>query len=124
MVAHFRTDILKGIDGRHGEVAALYCRAMSLVPVRVGFTGVPCRFLRKDLDAGARHIDGPFHGIKNEELGFGSEICGVSQSRGLQIFRAALCNRAGIAVVALPIRGFDHVAGNRQRGLLSERIDK
>ena len=120
--AHRRTDILQRIHRRNGEVAALDRRTMAHVAAIHVITGGPRRF--RSLHAGRRagHVDVPGHRIKNEKLGFRTEIGGVADAGRFQVRLAAFGDRARIAVVTLAIVGFNHVAGHDQGRFVGERV--
>ena len=120
--AHFRAHVLERIDRGHGEVAALDRGTMAGVAAFEVQAGGPGGLFRLDLDEGARHVGVPGHAVEHEEFGFRTEVGGVAQARGLQVGFGALGQRARIAVIALQVRRFDHVAGQDQRRLFAERI--
>jgi hypothetical protein len=72
---------------------------------------------------GAGHVDLPLHGVEDEEFRLRAEVGGIAQAGRFQVGFGALGDRARVAVVALAIRRFDHVALHEQRGLFHERVD-
>src|SRR5205814_3370099 len=76
--AYCRTNVLQRVYRWDGKVAAFDRGTMSLVTTVKRIPGGPGCFLREDLVAGARHVDLPFHGIENKELGLGTEERGVT----------------------------------------------
>ncbi|VXB37347.1 conserved hypothetical protein [Massilia sp. 9I] len=120
---HFRTHVLEAVDRRDREVAALDGRTVAAVAAFDFLVGRPGCFLRVDLDEAARHVDLPADRVEDEEFRFRAEVGGVAQAGRLQVGFGALGDRARVAVVALAVRRFDHVALHEQRGLFHERVE-
>ena len=81
--AHLGANVLVGVHGRNGKVAALYRGTVGQVAAFVVNPGRPTAFLLFDLDPTARHIDVPGDAIEDEELWLWAEICGVTGTRRL-----------------------------------------
>jgi hypothetical protein len=60
---------------------------------------------------------------KMKNSGSGTEVGGVADAGGLQVGLAALGDRTRVAVIALAVGRFDHVAGDDQRRLVEEGVD-
>jgi hypothetical protein len=105
------------------ENAALDRRAVGHVAALVFLSRRPRRLFRLDLDEAPGHVHAPGDRVENEELGFGTEISRVAQTRGFQVGLGALGKGPRIAIVSLPVGGFDHVAGDVEGSLVGERID-
>ena len=120
---HLGADVVQAVDRRYREVAALDGRAVAAV---AGFELVgrgPGGFFGDDLAVGAGHVDFPLDGVENEELWFWTEVGGIADAGGLEIGLGAPGDRARVAVVALAVCRFNHVAGQYQRGFVHEGID-
>jgi hypothetical protein len=59
----------------------------------------------------------------SSEFWLRTEVGGVAQARGFQVGFSALGDGAWIAVIALAVRRFNHVALHEQGGFFHERID-
>src|SRR3546814_9522232 len=77
---------------------------------------------RLDLDKAARHIVVPGDAVKDKELWLGTKIGCVAQAAGLKISFGALGQGAWVAVITLQVRWLDHIAGQIQRRLFTERV--
>ncbi|MNX95858.1 hypothetical protein D3C86_1281530 [compost metagenome] len=121
--AHFRTDVLEGVDRGNREVAALLARTVTAVAVLEFLARRPRGFLGMDLHRATLHVDVPGHAVENEEFRFRTEEGGVAQAGALQVGFGALRDGTRIAVVTLAVRRLDHVAGQHQRRFFVERVD-
>ncbi len=71
--SHRAANILLRIDRRHGEVAALNARPMTLVARFVALTGIPSPFVGVHFVGAAVHAGTHSHVVENEEFIFGAE---------------------------------------------------
>ena len=120
---HFRAHVLRAVDRGHGEVAALDGGTVATVAAFELGAGVPGGFVFVDFEERARHVVGPTHAVKNEELGFRTEEGCIAQAGRLQVGFAALGDGAGVAVVGLAVGRVQHVAAHEQRSLFVEGVD-
>ncbi|MNQ54308.1 hypothetical protein D3C85_683730 [compost metagenome] len=120
---HFAAQVLGGIDGVDGEVAAFVSRAVAQVALGVFGAGVGRQFNRVEAVTGIVRRGVPAHVVEDEELGFRAEIDHVAHARGLDIGQGLLGHRAAVAVVGLARVGAEDVAEQEQRRLLVEGVD-
>ncbi|MNT04833.1 hypothetical protein D3C72_1394260 [compost metagenome] len=121
--AHFRTHVLEAVHWWHREVAALDGRTVAAVAAFDVLAGRPRTFVRTDLDEAARHVDLPAHAVEDEEFWLRAEVGGVAHARRFQVGFGAFRDRARVAVVALAVRRFDHVALHEQGRFFHERVN-
>ena len=122
--AHGGTDVLKLVDRRHREVAALDRRTVAGVAVLVVLARVPGSILRVDVDVAAPRAGVRTDRVEDEEFVFRTEVRRVGDAGRLQVGHAALGDRARITLVTLHGCRLDHVAAQHQRGFLEERVDE
>ena len=120
--AHRGADVLQRVHRRHREITALHRGPVAHVAAFHVFAGRPRRLGRLHAHRSAGHVDAPFHRIKYEKFRLRSEESGVADARRLQVSLGALGDRTRVAVVALAVGRFDHVAGQDQRRFIGERI--
>ena len=121
--AHGRADVLKSIDRRNREVAALDARTVSRVALLVFLRGIPGALHGVDAIAGSVHVVVVSDAVEDEEFVLGTEQRVVGDARRLQIRFRALGERARIAFVALHGGGLDHIAADVDRRLFEEGIE-
>ncbi len=120
---HLGAHVLRAVDRRHREIAALDGGTVATVAAFELGAAVPGRFVFLNL---AHHTAGfvaPAHAVEDEEFGFRSEVGGVTKAGGLEVSLGALGDRTRIAVVGLAVTRLDHVALQEQRGFFEEGVD-
>ena len=120
---HFGAHVLRAVHGRHGEIAALDGGTVAAVAAFEFGTGVPGGFVFFNFKHRARHVVLPTHAVKDEELGFGTEVSGVAQARSAHESFRTLGDGTGVTVIGLAVGRFQHIAGQNQGGFFKEGID-
>ena len=120
---HLRAEVLRRVDRRHREVAALGARAVTEIAHLIFGVHVGGQLDRVDLVAAIERIGGEADVVEYEELGFRTEHRGVAGSGLLQIGHRLAGDAARIALVRLVGQGLEHVAEHGKRALREEGID-
>jgi len=120
---HFGAHVVRRIDRRNGEVAALGGGAVAAVAAFQLLAAVPGRFVLFDLVEAVARLGGPAHAVEHEEFRLGAEVGGVADARRLEVRLGALGQRTRIALIGLAVARLQHVAGQHQRRLVVEGVD-
>ena len=121
---HLPAQVLGGIHRVDREVAALGPGAVAHVAFLIGPAGVGRQFGGIERIAGVMGGGAPPDVVEDEELRLRPEIDRVAHPRGGHMDERLAGHAAGIAVVRLIGVRVQHIAEQRQRGLLVERIDR
>ena len=120
---HLRAEVLRRVDRRHREVAALGARPVTEIAHLVFGVGVGGQLDRVDLVAAIERLGGEADVVEHEELGLRTEHGGVADAGLLEIGLRLAGDRARIALIRLVGQGLEHVAEHRERALREERVD-
>ena len=121
---HFRAQVLRGVDRRHREIAALGAGAVTEIAHLVFRAHVRRQLGGVDPESAIIGVNRKAHVVEHEELRLGPEHGLVADPRLLQIGLGLSSDGAGIALIRLVGQRLKHVAENRQRALGEERINR
>ncbi len=79
--AHGAADVLKRVDRRHGEIAALDAGPVAFVAVFIVFVAIPSALYGIDLVSAAAHLGAPGGAVEDEEFIFRPEQRGIGDTR-------------------------------------------
>ncbi len=120
---HLAPDVHRAVDRGDREIAALGARPVGEVPAFI----FACRIGRQldVVDAEGRDVVAVLEAdvVEHEELGFGADIDGVADARGLEIGFGARGGGAGVPAVQLTGGGLDDVAKQHEHRRRREGVD-
>ena len=120
---HLGAHVLRGIDRRNREVAALDARTVAEIAGLVVGVVVRRQLGGVELEAGVVGIGLVLDVVEDEELGFRADIDGVADAFRLHVGLGLLGGAARVAVVGLAGDRVEDVADHHHGRLREERID-
>ncbi len=120
---HLGAEVLRRVDRRHREIAALGARPVAEIAHLVFGVGIGRQFHRVELEAAIERLGGEAHVVEHEELGLRSEHRRIADAGLLKIGLGLAGDRARVALVRFVGQGLKHVAEHGKRALREERVD-
>ena len=122
LVHHLAAQVVEGVSGADGKVAALEARLVAKVRL-LDARRVPRAFHRVNLVVAAVLVLLVADLVEDEELRLGPDEAGVGNPRLLQVLLRFARDMARVARELLPADGIDHVGDHAHRRLRKERIE-
>ena len=119
---HLGTHVLRGVDRRNREIAALDARAVAHIAGLIVSVVVGRQLGRVQLKARVVGVSLVLHIVEDEELGFRTDEDRVAHAFGLHIGFGLLRRAAWIAIIGFAGNGIEDVAHHNHGGLREERV--